>query len=306
MESDVQSKDTKKRKKNTAIMKKYIPHLNVLLAAALWGNIGLFSRLMLRAGLSAANIVTIRIFGGFFILTLVMALADRSVFRIQARDLPCFFGMGVGSVMMNTWCYFKCQQLCSLAVSAVLLYTAPAIVVVLNALLFHEKITRRKLAALVLALLGCTFVTGVWSGGLSVTPMGLVFGLLSGLCYALYSILGPFVLKKYPPMTVVYWSFVFAGLGSLAMLDLPELTAAFAAEPRLFWIAPGMMVLCMVLPYILYTRGLSRLDGGEACILASFEPVVATFVGILVFGEPMSVSVFAGLGCILACVYILR
>ena len=45
---------------------------------------------------------------------------------------------------------------------------------------------------------------------------------------------------------------------------------------------------------------------GKASILASLEPVVASFVGILAFGEPVSLMVFLGLGCILACVYVLR
>ena len=287
-------------------MKKYIPHLQVLLAATLWGCIGIFSRLLLAGGLSASNIVTVRIFGGFVILTAVMLCTDRSVFHVKLRDLPCLFAMGVGSVLMNTWFYIRCQQLCSLAVSAVLLYTAPAIVVLINALVYRERITRRKLLALVFALLGCTLVTGLWNGGLSVTPLGLALGLCCGFCYALYSVFGPFVLKKYAPMTVVYWAFFFAGIGSLFVMDAPALAACFTANPALLLPSLGLMVFCMVMPYVFYTRGLSRLEGGEACILASLEPVVATFAGILVFGEPASFSVFAGLGCILVCVYILR
>ena len=40
--------------------------------------------------------------------------------------------------------------------------------------------------------------------------------------------------------------------------------------------------------------------------LASVEPVVASLVGILAFGEPMTLGVVLGLVCILASVYILR
>ena len=68
----------------------------------------------------------------------------------------------------------------------------------------------------------------------------------------------------------------------------------------------GLVVVSTVLPYILYTRGLARLDSGKAAILASVEPVVAALVGVFAFQEPMSVMVVLGLGCILASVYILR
>ena len=48
------------------------------------------------------------------------------------------------------------------------------------------------------------------------------------------------------------------------------------------------------------------MDSGKASILASVEPVVASLVGIIAFGEPMSIMVLLGLICILATVYILR
>ena len=150
-------------------MKKYLPYLNILGAAACWGCIGLFNRFLMRAGMGAANIVVIRNFGGLVLLTLIFALRERSVFHVKAKHLPIFFGTGVESMVFFTLCYFKCQELCSLAVSAILLYTAPAMVVLMSAAVFRERITRKKLLALALALLGCSFVTGVWSGDASVT-----------------------------------------------------------------------------------------------------------------------------------------
>jgi len=153
-------------------MKKYLPYLNILGAAACWGCIGLFNRFLMRAGMGAANIVVIRNFGGLVLLTLIFALRERSVFHVKAKHLPIFFGTGVVSMVFFTLCYFKCQELCSLAVSAILLYTAPAMVVLMSAAVFRERITRKKLLALALALLGCSFVTGVWSGDASVTAAG--------------------------------------------------------------------------------------------------------------------------------------
>lgn len=180
------------KNKREKAMKKYLPYLNILGAAACWGCIGLFNRFLMRAGMGAANIVVIRNFGGLVLLTLIFALRERSVFHVKAKHLPIFFGTGVVSMVFFTLCYFKCQELCSLAVSAILLYTAPAMVVLMSAAVFRERITRKKLLALALALLGCSFVTGVWSGDASVTAVGVLFGLGAGFLYALYSIFAPF------------------------------------------------------------------------------------------------------------------
>lgn len=287
-------------------MKRSVSYLCILVGASLWGCIGLFSRPLLSAGFSTGSVVVIRNFGGMALLVLWFLLRDRAVLRVRARHLPLFFGTGVCAILLFALCYFRCQQLCSLAVSAILLYMAPAIVVVLGALVLRERITRKKLAALALALLGGAFVTGVWSGGLTVTVQGVLFGLGSAFFYALYSIISPFALRHYAPQTVVVWTFIFSGLGSLFFLDPHELYAGFAAQPRLALCALGLALFATVLPFLLYTRGLSGVESGRASILASLEPVVATLVGAAVFHEPMSAGVLPGLACILASVYILR
>ena len=286
-------------------MKRYFPHIQILLAGSLWGLIGLFNRNLTAGGLSASSIVVVRNIGGLIVLGLVLLVLDRSVFKIKLRHLPYFFGTGIVSILLFTLCYFSAQQMCSLAVAAILLYTAPAFVVVLSAILFHDKLTKSKLAALVLAFLGCTFVSGIWNGGLAVTGWGLVLGVASGFFYGLYSIFGRYALTHYPPLTVTFYTFVFAGAGALFLLKPAELGACLSQAPMLL-LTLGLVVISTVLPYILYTRGLARIDSGKASILASIEPVVAALVGVLAFHEPMSMMVLLGLICILASVYILK
>lgn len=284
----------------------YLPQASILLAGVSWGLIGLFSRSLLNAGFSPRDIVLIRNTGGLVLLILVLLAADRSAFRIRLRQLPWCAGTGLVSVLLFTLCYFSCQQYCSLATAAILLYTAPAFVVVMSALLWREPVTGRKLLALGLAFLGCTFVSGLWSGGLSVSPTGLILGLGSAFFYALYSIFGRYALRGSPPMTVVLYTFVFAGGGALLVGDPGAVASALAADGRLLALALGLAALSTALPYVLYTWGLSRVESGKASILASVEPAAAALVGVLAFGEPMTAGVALGLLCILGCVYILR
>lgn len=277
---------------------------SILVAAALWGIIGVWNRRLMAGGLSPYSIVVVRNCGGLVLLTAVMALRDRSVFRVERQHLKYFFGTGVVSVVLFTVCYFSCQEICSLAVASILLYTAPAIVVVLSALLWREPVTKKKLLALGLTLVGCALVCGVFSGALTVTGGGIALGLGAGFFYALYSIFGRYALAHYGPMTVTVWTFVFAGVVSLALVHPGELAAL--AQPSLALTAVGLVVCSTVLPYILYTRGLARVEAGKASILASLEPVVASVAGVVLFGEPMSPLTAAGIVCVLAGVYILR
>lgn len=277
----------------------------ILAAAALWGVIGIWNRRLMAAGLSPTSIVTVRNCGGMVLLGLVLAVRDRSVFRVRREHLKYFFGTGVVSVVLFTACYFSCQQLCSLSVASVLLYTAPSFVVLLSAFLWRERVTGRKLAALGLTLVGCALVCGLFSGQVTVTAAGVLLGLGAGFFYALYSIFGRYALAHYDSMTVTMWTFLFAGPASLVLLRPSELASAFSA-PGTWLTAAGLVAVSTAAPYLLYTWGLARVESGRASILASLEPVVASLAGTLLFHEPLSAATLAGIACVLAGVSILR
>ena len=275
----------------------------ILSAAALWGVIGLWNRRLLASGLSPTSIVTVRTLGGMLLLSAIFAVKDRNVFRVRREHLKYFFGTGVISVVLFTACYFSCQKICSLAVASVLLYTAPSFVVILSAILWREPVTGKKLTALGLTLVGCACVCGLFSEDLTVTATGILLGLGAGFFYALYSIFGRYALAHYDSMTVTVWTFLFAGPASLVFLRPAELAAL---TPSAWLTAAGLVVFSTVLPYILYTKGLSQVESGRASIMASLEPVVASLAGVLVFGEPMGILTAAGIALVLAGVIILR
>ena len=280
-------------------------YASILVAAALWGIIGVWNRNLMAAGLSPTGIVVVRNFGGMLLLLAVFAVKDRGVFRVRREHVKYFFGTGIISVVLFTSCYFSCQKICSLAVASILLYTAPSFVVILSAMLWKEPVTKKKLLALALTLVGCACVCGVFDGGLTVTFTGILLGLGAGFFYALYSVFGRYALAHYSSMTVTVWTFIFAGPASLVMLRPAEMRAVFTA-PSAWLLAAGLVVFSTVAPYILYTRGLARVESGKASIMASLEPVVAALAGVLIFGEPMGLLTLLGILCVLAGVYILR
>nr|WP_325197031.1 EamA family transporter [uncultured Oscillibacter sp.] len=280
-------------------------YASILAAAALWGIIGVWNRNLMAAGLSPTGIVVVRNFGGMLLLLAVFAVKDRGVFRVRKEHLKYFFGTGIISVVLFTSCYFSCQKICSLAVASILLYTAPSFVVILSAILWKEPVTKKTLLALALTLVGCACVCGVFDGGLTVTFTGILLGLGAGFFYALYSVFGRYALAHYSSMTVTVWTFIFAGPASLVMLRPAEMRAVFTA-PSAWLLAAGLVVFSTVAPYILYTRGLARVESGKASIMASLEPVVAALAGVLIFGEPMGLLTLLGILCVLTGVYILR
>ena len=291
---------TEKRRRNPG------PAL-ILLAGCFWGSMGIFVRRLGAFGFSAAQIVSIRVTLAALFFCVLLFLKDRSGFRISLRDVPLFLGLGFGSILFFTVCYFTAIEMMPLSTAAILLYTSPIWIMLLSLLFFREKLTGKKVLALVLAFGGCVLVCGISGEGL--TLPGLLIGLGSGLGYGLYSILGTVALRKYSPYTVTAYTFLLAAAGSLLICRPAEMTEKFAAAANL----PSLLLFCVltalvtaVIPFLAYTLGLRTVEAGRAGILATVEPLVAALIGVFVFSEPLTALSVLGILLILAAVILLN
>ena len=279
----------------------------ILLAGCFWGSMGIFVRRLTDYGFSSIQIVAIRVTLAALVFCILLFIKDPSGFRISVKDIPLFLGLGFGSILFFTVCYFTAITMMPLSTAAILLYTSPIWIMLMSVLFFREKLTGRKLLALVLAFAGCVLVSGVSGEGMTLT--GLLVGLGSGIGYGLYSILGTVALRRYSPYTVTTYTFVFAALGSWLICRPAEMLAKFAAAPDL----PGLVFFCVltalvtaVIPFLAYTLGLQTVEASRAGILATVEPLVATLIGVAVFSEPLTLLSGLGMLLILAAVVLLN
>ncbi len=287
--------------------KAMIGSILIILAGCFWGSMGIFVRKLGEYGFGSIQIVSIRVTLAALIFALVLFLKDRAGFKISIRDIPLFLGLGFGSILFFTVCYFTAITMMSLSTAAILLYTSPVWIMLMSVLFFHEKLDRRKLTALVLAFAGCVLVSGISGGGM--TPIGLLVGLGSGIGYGLYSILGTIALRKYSSYTVTTYTFIFAAVGSWIICRPADMIGKFSNASDLGYLTVFCCLTALitaVVPFLAYTLGLERVEASKAGIIATVEPMVATLIGILVFSEPLTVMSGAGILLILSAVVILN
>lgn len=285
---------------------KRMSFLFVLMAGILWGMLGLFVRRYDAAGLTTMDVVAVRAIATTFCLGLVFLVGNRGWFRIRWKDLWCFLGTGLCSIVFFNYCYFKAITFTSMSVAAVLLYTAPAIVMVLSRILFGERLGTVKLLALGATFLGCVLVTGLIGDAGTMNLPGILIGLGAGLGYALYSIFSRFALERgYHTATITFYTFLIAAFGALPLSDGGRVLSALTADAGSLLFALAFGVVTTVLPFLFYTLGLSHMENGTASIIASIEPVVATLLGVVFYKEKLTLGGFLGvvlvLGAIVAC-----
>lgn len=267
----------------------------VLLAGVLWGIIGLFVRSLNAYGLTSMEIVAVRAIVTALLLFCYLIVFNRKLLKIKIKDIWCFLGTGVLSIVFFNTCYFKAITLTSLSVAAVLLYTAPAIVMVLSAVLFREKITVVKLISLLATFAGCVLITGVLNETSSLSMAGILAGLGAGLGYALYSIFSRYALERgYHSLTISFYTFLFAMVVTIPLANMQTIASRvdITADRVGFCVLFGLV--STVIPYIVYTLGLSKMENGKAAIIASIEPVTATVLGVILYGERLKATELLG------------
>ncbi len=284
--------------------------LLIILAGIFWGSMGIFVRgLTNLAGFTSIQVVSIRLTVAAITFALILLIKDSKGFRINTKDIPLFLGLGLGSILFFTTCYFTAIRMMTLSIAAILLYTSPIWVMLLSLFLFHEKMTKNKLIALIISFAGCILVSGLGSDESNVSLIGILIGLGSGLGYGLYSILGTIALRRYSTYTVTTYTFVTAAVGSLFLCSLPDLwhkITVCSRKPYLgvFIVLTGLVTA--VIPFLLYTLGLEQVEASRAAILATVEPMVATLIGVVVFHEYMTVLSVLGILCILCAIILLN
>ncbi|MGI5971663.1 MAG: DMT family transporter [Oscillospiraceae bacterium] len=275
-------------------------------AAILWGAIGIFVRRLTAEGLTNEQAIFIRVTVAAAVMVIVALIRGPALLRIRLRDIWIFIGTGGVGIAIDNIFYFRAIELTSMSTAAMLMYTAPIFVMLMSALFYGERITRRKLLCLFLAVSGSIFISNVFSQGPDAFPAaGVLCGIASGLGYALYSIIAVYGLRRYDTFTVTAYTFVFAAITSAAFAK-PWLIFTEHATYSVLLNGLGLGVLCCTLPYFLYTRGLRDAEAGRASITASIEPLAATVFGFLFFDEKPTLMTLIGILLIIGSIVILN
>jgi DME family drug/metabolite transporter len=271
----------------------------IVAAAVLWGMIGPFSRLAFQEGIAPMEVAFWRallawiLFGGHAII--------RHEVRLYPKDIPYILVFGVCGVSLFYFTYQMAVKQGGAALAAVLLYTAPAWVIILSRIFLKESITPTKILALVLTLIGISAISMGQDAGQGSNPISvsaIVFGLTSGFCYSLYYIFGKYFTGRYSSYNLFLYVLPIGALGLL-----PWVT--FTPKTPTCWLA--LMSLVIISTYganSCYYLGLKYLDAGRASITATIEPVVAAVVAYFWWSEVITVQSYMG-GAVILCAVIL-
>jgi drug/metabolite transporter (DMT)-like permease len=224
--------------------------------------------------------------------------------RLSAGDHRTLFWMGfVGFTLAMALAHWGLAW--STATNAALLVaTEPIALIALAPIVLGERLTRREGWGTALALVGATVivVNGVPGLTVSIAPhwRGDLLLLLSGVCFAAYSLLGRPVLAHFPSIRVTAWSFLW-GVVTTAPLAAVEWRVGSRAPWTAVSVAAVLYLGIVItgLGYLVWNWALERVSAARAAIYLNAQPLVGALLGVAWLGEPMSVFTVAGGGLVI-------
>lgn len=275
-------------------------------AGSMWGTIGLFVNFAGFYGILSLELTVARMVIAAAVLGISLLVLDRKRLRVRGVDTLWFGAAGVLCLLLFNVSYGIAIEKSSMSAAAVLLYTSPVFVTVIAVPVFKERLSAAKLAAVALAITGCAFVSGIMSGNVVFPAEAFLWGILAALGYAMYSIVAGVLLKRYHPLTVLFYAFLTAACAGCFLADMGHVVYSISQHPELVPVLVGAACVCNIFSYLLYNTALKYMEPGSVSVIASIEPAVAAVLGVFVLGEQIDMFGVAGIFCILAAIVVLN
>jgi DME family drug/metabolite transporter len=284
-------------------------YLLVLGAACCWATSGiLLKQILVNYGPTPLALAFWRDFLTFVVMIVALALFRRDLLQVKRRDLLPLAGMGVISVGMFHTLWVYAVDLIGVAPAHVFNYTAPAFVVLFSRLLWGERITQRRLGALLLTFVGAALIAEAYDlSQFQLNWVGALVGLGTGLTWATYSIFGKMSLHRYSSWTLVTYAFGLSAATILSPQPLRSLSFPWS-QPSHIWFWLWLLALVpTVVGFCLYTWALNHLSASAAIITATVETAVAAVLAYLVFGDVLSpLQTLGGISVIIGVILLSR
>ncbi|MBQ6473027.1 MAG: DMT family transporter [Victivallales bacterium] len=275
-------------------------YLIAAIAEAAYGCNPLFCVPLYQEGMGTAAVLFNRYLGGTLILATIM-LWKGMPFRLTKRQLLPVLCMGI-LMLGSSYTLFASYSYMDTGLASSLLFVYPVMVVALNAVCFHEKVTLPIASSIILSLLGIALLSQSGDGGIS--TIGLLLVMTSALSWALYMIAVNLpMLAGVPSVTLVFHIMLIDVLLYAAML--PFQPGPLLPRSALTWGCTAGLALIPTIVSFFGTALAIRLVGSTpVAILGALEPLTAVLFGITIFGEPLPLRFAGGVLCIILAVII--
>ncbi len=263
-------------------------------ATVFWGASATLARFMFRErDIPPLTIVEMRLVLSTLILGVWMASSRPRTLVVDRRDWGPFALLGVLGVAAIQGGYYHSISVLGVGLAILIQYLAPSLIVLWE-LLRGARLTRRIVITLAAAMVGTALLVGNNGAQLDrARPIDWAISFSTAFTFAFYIVYSKRILARYAPETILFYTFLVAGL-VWAIVTPPWRIAAAGYDASMWGVFLLLAVTSALIPFALFYAGLRRMPAAEAGILATLEPVVAVVAAWIALGEGLAAIQWLG------------
>lgn len=282
----------------------------VMTGATFWGIGGTVAKkLFEQYGIDIDWLVTTRLLiAGFLLLTIQFFGKDRAqilgVWKTKSIAISLII-FGLLGMLAVQYTYMASIQHGNAAVATLLQYLAPVMIIIYVVLRHQAVFTQRDLITVSLALVGSFFL--LTNGSilqLSVPPLAVIWGVLSGVALAFYTLYAIPLLKQYDSLVIVGWAMIIGGV-ALSFIHPPWQIDLKTLPLEAYLYLVFVIIFGTMIAFWFYIESLQSLLPKESSLLGSIEPLAAVLTTVFWLKEPFGMFQWVGTTCILFMIVLL-
>ena len=225
--------------------------------------------------------------------------------RWTGSDVPLLVTLGVLGVVLNQLFFVVGLSMTSVAHAAIVAALVPILVLIVAVAVGQESITRGKIAGMLTAFSGVAVLQVSGSPGRGPSLLGDLFVFLSGLGFALFTVLGKRLATRHGSVTINTFAYVGGAVCLLPLTVWMGATRDLGAVSAKAWLSVGYMALFpSVISYLIYSHALKRLPASRVSTFSYLQPLIATMLAALLLSEMPGLGFLAGGGLVLGGVFL--
>ena len=278
--------------------------VNGIISGVSFGMIPLFSIPVIAAGMDNVSILVYRFLFGSAAMLAILLLRKTNM-RVSLSELLRIVLLAIFYIT-TALATLECYKYLSSGIATALVYTDPIWCALIGLAFLGDKFSIKLTSSILLASLGVMMMTGVFSGDVTFSMIGLLLGLASGLAYGIYLILVPRLKVKHIASLKLTFYVFFTGMWLLIAYSLMTNGGVEEVPDSSCWLDLALLGLIpTAISNICVTVSLKLIDSTIVAILGAFEPLTAMVVGVVILGEPLGFIGVVGGMLILVAVAIL-
>lgn len=257
--------------------------------------------------IDASWITVVRMLGAGLILLIINFFGQREQFTGIWRDSHDRIQLVIFAVcglMFSQYSFLTAISHSNAGTAAVLQYLGPVLVMILVCFGGRRLPNGIEILSIILAVLG-TFLLATHGNPATMvlSRKGLLWGLLSAVSLAMYTLLPAKLTPRWGSMVVTGFGMLIGGAILACLVRVWSIPVALDGKG---WLAvSGMVVMGTIMAYTLYLQGVADIGSVRASMLASVEPVSATILSVIWLHTRFLFMDFIGFACILTTVFLL-